>query len=206
MEHVRASAGGIGRRAVLMLACLFAAAVLTFCVGSPFYYHEKFAPAPTPARPTAHPAEIRPGIQTEPHTCGLHSLSSVYRAYGLDPEALRLRFRLGTDKPLNNLVPSSAGTIHPDMLRVLRQDGFRVDLLSPGDKDAARALSAHLDTGHPAVALIKPSEFHWVVIGAHEGADAVICDSLAPEPYSKPLDTYLRDDVYSLLLIAPASR
>lgn len=180
--------------------------LLTFCVGSPFYYSEKYAPTDSPSRPAAFPTPITPEVQVEPHTCGLHSLAAVYTAYGLDPVALRLRFRLGTDRPVSTLAPDSRGTIHPDMLRVLRQDGFGCEVLLPGGKDAARRLRAHLDAGHPALALTKPSELHWVVIAARLGEDALVCDSLVPEPYRRPLEGYLADDVYSLLLVAPSGR
>jgi hypothetical protein len=198
----------LSARRLLLLTALVAppATFLTFCVGSPAYYRDKFSPAANSVQPAASPGAIVPEVQTEPHTCGLHSLSAIYIAYGLDPEALRLRFRLGTDKRFNNLAPSSRGTIHPDMLRVLRQDGFQVRVLFPGGEDTSRRLRDHLDSGHPAVALTKRSELHWVIISGRDGDDAVVCDSLDPAPYRRPLAEYVSGDVYSLMLVAPARR
>ncbi len=189
---------GIGCLPTLLLG-------LGFCVGSPLYYHEKFAAVPALAHPAALPREIKPETQTEPHTCGFHSLSSLYRAYALDPEERRLRFRLGTDKPINNWIPDTRGTIHPDMLRVLRQDGFDAEVLLPKSKDTLPRLRTHLDSGHFAVVLIKPSEFHWVVAATRDGYDALICDSQRRDLYPVPIESYLRDEVYSLMLVRPAT-
>lgn len=196
------------RRKILLLAAALSlpACLLTFCVGPPSYYSAKYAPSPLAPRPAPLPAPIAPEVQTEPHTCGLHSLSAIYTAYGLDPAALRLRFRLGADKPANTLFPASRGTIPPDMLRVLRQDGFDPRILLPGSEQTRHRLRTHLDAGHPAVALVRPRGFHWLVIASREGDDAVVCDSLRADPYRVSLDPYLRDEVYSLLLVAPAPR
>ena len=181
-------------------------AVLSFCVGPPWYYADKYSAAAGPARPTALPAEIVPERQVEPHTCGLHSLSSLYRAYGLEAEAMRLRFRLGVDKPLSNLVPTSRGTIHPDMLRVLSQDGFMTTVVRPSSADAPERVSRHLANGHYAVALTKVNEFHWVVLGAgpeFSQGRVEVCDSLHEHKYLEPFEDYLADRVYSLLLVKP---
>ena len=194
------------RPILLTLGCLpVLLLALGFCVGSPFYYHEKFAAVPGSAHPTSLPRPIQPEIQTEPHTCGLHSLSSLYRAYALDPEERRLRFRLGTDKPINNWIPDTRGTIHPDMLRVLRQDGFDAEVLLPGSEDTPHRLRSHLDAGHFAVVLIKPSEFHWVVAAGRDGNNALICDSQQRNLYPVPIESYLNDEVYSLMLVRPAA-
>ena len=193
------------RRLLLLVSLALVAAGLSFCVGPPTYYRDKYAPAVEGVQPAARPTPIVPEVQTEPHTCGLHAISAVYTAYGLDPLELRLRFRLGTDKPLSHFIPDSIGTIHPDMLRVLAQDGFETELLRPGGKDAAQLLREHLDAGHPALALTKPGTFHWVVVAAREGENATICDSLRTEPCCKPLENYLQEDVYSLLLVKPAA-
>ncbi|VAX39449.1 hypothetical protein MNBD_PLANCTO03-1223 [hydrothermal vent metagenome] len=194
------------RSTLLALGCLpILLLTLGFCVGTPHYYHKKFAAVPGGVRPTALPNPIQPEVQTEPHTCGLHSLSSLYHAYGLNPEERRLRFRLGTDKPINNWIPDTRGTIHPDMLRVLGQDGFDAEVLLPGSQDTLGRLRAHLDAGHFAVVLIKPSEFHWVVAAARDGDNALICDSQRRDLYPVPMESYLRDEVYSLMLVRPAA-
>ena len=190
-------------RRLLLLLPLLGLAAFSLCVGSPAYYREKYAPAAEGVRPAALPKPIAPEVQTEAHTCGLHALSSVYTAYGLDPAALRLRFRLGTDKPASTLVSDSTGTIHPDMLRVLGQDGFETSVLRPGGEQTPRRLREHLDAGHPALALTKPSGFHWVVVAGREGESVLICDSLAREKYARRIEDYLRDEVCSLLLLEP---
>ena len=81
-----------------------------------------FSPSNNP-----EPAIIDP--QTEPHTCGLHSLRSIYRAYGLNPDEHELRERLGVDTPANPADPTSTGTLQPDISRVLAQDGFLIHAL-----------------------------------------------------------------------------
>jgi hypothetical protein len=147
-----------------------------------------------------------PERQTEPHTCGLHALNSLYRAYGLDPGERRLRFRLGTDKPFTNFVADSTGTVHPDMLRVLHQDGFETDLVDPSSSTASDELAAHLDAGHYAVALSKPAGFHWVLLTGRSRDDATVCDSLSDAPYDVPLEGYVRGRLYSIVLVSPAPR
>lgn len=180
---------------------LGAAALAVSCVGPPWYYVEKYQPA-AEARPLAKPGALVPERQTEPHTCGLCSLSAVYRAYGLDPEALRVRVRSGVDKPVVNFMPGTRGTIHPDMLRVLRQDGFRASVVN-GQRDAER-IREHLERGHVAIALIRVNELHWVVLGGVRDGRVVICDSLRDELYDEPLAAYLEQRVYSMVLVEPA--
>jgi hypothetical protein len=187
-----------GTIAVPVLIC---AGVLTFCVGPAGYYNRKYAPAPGPVTLADHPGPILPEVQTEPHTCGFHSLSAVYRAYGLEPASLNLRFRLGTDARLNLLAPESTGTVHPDILRVLEQDGFAPRVVNPLDLDAA--LAHHLDSGHPALVLTKVNSWHWVVAASRRDGRLLICDSLRPQPYEVDEAGYLRDSVFGLILIRP---
>lgn len=184
---------------LLSVFVLFAA----FCVGTPRYYGAKYAPVESAAMPAATPGEFQPQEQVEPHTCGLHSLSTIYLAYGLDPEAMNLRFRLGIDKPATNLDDTSRGLIHPDMLRVLNQDGFQFTLLDPQSSNVKDALFAHLDTGHPALALTQPAGLHWLVLSGREDESIVVCDSLAPERYRRDADGYLAPELYSLILVKP---
>src|SRR5689334_18576708 len=54
----------------LLLSPLF---LVAFCVGSPRYYHGKYAPI-GPAELLAFPLAPIPEHQTEPHTCGLHAI------------------------------------------------------------------------------------------------------------------------------------
>ncbi len=183
---------------LIVFVCLLA----SFCVGSPAYYSSKYASA-GPARPRPFPGRAIPEKQTEPHTCGLHALASLYRAYDLDPDILRVRFRIGVDKPVSNFMPSSTGTIHPDMLRVLSQDGFDAEILRPGSSTTRQRLEAHLDDGHMAIALVRVKELHWVHIAGGVNDKLLICDSLHEESYLEPNDDYVRDRVYSLLLVKP---
>ncbi len=190
------------RLAVAGAALLLAAAFLT-CAGPPWYYADKYSRAgPAGTRPLAIPRPIQPVRQAEPHTCGLCAVSAVYRAYGLDPQAHRVRFRIGVDKPVINLMSDTRGTIHPDLFRVLRQDGF--ELRSIGVKgDASEQLTTHLDRGHFAIALVRASDLHWVVLCGREGDRVRICDSLRDDLYDEPLATCLAQRVYSLILIEP---
>jgi hypothetical protein len=185
---------------VLLGLILLPAVLLAFCVGPPSYYRSKLA-SPGRAAPAAFPIAPVPERQTEPHTCGLHTLNSLYRAYGLNPDARRLRFRLGTDKPFPNFIPDTTGTIHPDMLRVLRQDGFRTDLVNPFSDAAPASLAAHLDSGHFAIALVGGA--HWVLLIGRDDDRVVVCDSLARVPYAEPLAAYIRDHLYTLVLVNP---
>lgn len=192
------------RRFLLVSAAALAAfLLLSFCVGPPWYYLDKYSASTSAATPTALPDNLVPEAQTEPHTCGLHTLSTIYRAYGLDAGVQRLRFRLGTDRPFTNFLADSTGTIHPDMLRVLRQDGFEAELVLPGAEAPAR-LADHLRRGHVAAALTKVDEFHWVALSSATTADRLlVCDSLREQPYERDCASYLAEGVYSLILIEP---
>lgn len=191
----------LGVAGVLAGGC---AGSLTFCAGPPSYYSEKFGPSPVPLRlPSPTPGDFAPETQTEPHTCGLHSMNVIYRAYGLNPDDAKLRFRLGTDIPVNLFAPGTTGTIHPDILRVLEQDGFTSEVLVANEELASR-LESHLTTGHPAMVLVKASTWHWVVAcGIDEKRNVTICDSLKPETYQEPLGSYAADRAQSVLLIRP---
>lgn len=184
---------------VLLVGC---SGILTFCVGGPSYYNDKYSPSATRQQPTHFPSEFVPQSQTEPHTCGFHSLGSAYTAYGINAETARLRFRLGTDVPANLLAPDTTGTIHPDILRVLEQDGFNAEVLYSKDTFAP-SLREHLAKGHPAMLLITVNSWHWVLACGVRDDSIVICDSLKPELYEEPLDEYLASRVHNVILIQP---
>jgi hypothetical protein len=192
------------RRKVLMLgaACCLPLLCATFCVGPPGYYSAKYSSAGA-ASPLVFPIAAEPERQTEPHTCGLHALSSLYRAYRLDPERLRLRFRIGVDKPVSNFFPDTTGTIHPDILRVVEQDGFEAEVLRPSDSATRLRVEEHLRRGHYALVLIRVNELHWVLFTGLEGDRAVVCDSLETEAYDVAFREYLAERVYSVVLIRP---
>jgi hypothetical protein len=147
-----------------------------------------------------------PEVQFEQHTCGLHALALIYRAHGLDPERERLRERLGVDVPAIEGEPGTTGTLHPDLLRVLRQDHFDARCLDLERKDAAPALQSFVSAGHPALILIALPDsevLHWVAAGnADEAGRLRIYNSLVREPYDVELDEYLARQALSVVTIA----
>lgn len=186
---------------IILPPALILTSCLSFCVGPPSYYDAKYADTAVKVPAGAKPSRWEPQKQVEPHTCGLHALSSIYLAYGLDPMATDLRFRLGTDKRATNFDPDSLGTIHPDILRVLGQDGFdATTLLMIGD-DARTVIRDHLSSGHPALALIRIGELHWIVLTELQGNDVIICDSLKSELERTPFTPFVDDRVLSAILL-----
>lgn len=176
---------------------------VTSCVGPVSYYSAKYSSVPESPTPKRTAEPIRPIRQTEGHTCGFCALSAVYTAYGLDPEEMRLRFRLGTDMPVTKLDKSTTGTLPQDIDRVVAQDGFdaeHVDAESPAGRKAARD---HLAAGHVALALVRVNELHWLIISGLSGDNAVICDSLRDDLYEEPFEEYVGERVLMLMLIRP---
>jgi hypothetical protein len=201
----------IARVVFWLVVLLITAALFSFCVGPPSYYRGKYSGAGV-ARPAPTPTALVPEVQTEPHTCGLHAISSIYKAYALDPEALELRFRLGTDKPLTNLDSESTGTLPPDIRRVLDQDSFRLVELDLRDSDALSQLFNHLLSGHPALALTHKGSLttglHWVALERTSGASrsaVLVCDSLRPDKYEEEIGS-LTQRVNQVMLVSPAAR
>ncbi|MEM7395134.1 MAG: cysteine peptidase family C39 domain-containing protein, partial [Verrucomicrobiota bacterium] len=82
-----------------------------------------WSPAPVVQPPAQQPKKLKPIKQRDGHSCGLLALAAIYRAYGIDPKAARLRQRLGTDRPAAKFLKDTEGTLQPDILRVLKQDG-----------------------------------------------------------------------------------
>lgn len=141
--------------------------------------------------------------QTEPHTCGLHAMRSMYVAYGLSSQQYDLRFRLGTDAPAMRADKDSTGTLHPDLYRVLAQDGFAVDVLDLDADIALTALQNHLAWEQLALAVVYRSTYHWVLIGAGEDADElVVYDSLKDEPVVVLAEDFLAEAL-SITLVEP---
>lgn len=186
--------------AATVLVCGGVGAAITARVGGK-------AGAPRSATfPQPRLADPEPILQLEDHTCGLLSLSSAYRAYGLSPEAKNLRFRLGVDRTAHPFDAESTGTLHPDLLRVLVQDGFRYHLLNPRRDDAADLLDAHLDSGNLALLLIRRREnggLHWVLTDRLEQDALRIVDSLREDVYTEPGGEFIRDHVLSVIAVAP---
>ena len=154
-------------------------------------------------RPNAVPGTPKAGTQTEPHTCGWHAMSSMYAAYGLNGETFDLRFRLGTDEPAMRADKDSTGTLHPDLYRVLAQDGFKIDALDLESDVAAAVLKNHLAWKQLALVVVYRSTYHWVLIGPGDQSDKlVVYDSLKDEPETMPIDELL-DAALSITLVEP---
>ncbi|MEM1355272.1 MAG: hypothetical protein AAGC44_05775 [Planctomycetota bacterium] len=201
------------RRLAFVLPGGFVLLVCIGCIFGPDFIAQKRAGKYEPAAATAEarptPVASAPVAekQTEPHTCGLHAARSLYAAYGLDPDRFDLRFRLGTDAKALRFDQTSTGTLHPDLYRVLHQDGFttqRLDLESP---DAASCLEEHLDREQLALALVYRGTYHWVLLAGHEEAGrALVMDSLLDEPSPQPIALLLTDDALSVTLVQPSDR
>lgn len=97
-------------------------------------------PAPVPVQAAA------PNLQFDDFTCGFRALSAAYEVYGLSPESKNLRFRLGTDREAVPIFTGedSRGTLHPDILRAVTQDGFTYELLDPQAEDTVSRLRSNL--------------------------------------------------------------
>ena len=160
----------------------------------------------TDQRPTASPKDYALEEQSEGFTCGVHALSTVYKAYGLDPETERIRWRLGVDTKAIAWMGDSTGALHPDMWMVLVQDFFEIETLDLDSRYAWSSLHGSLDRGHPVVLLIKRREngnLHWVVATrALDGNKIEIYDSLFDEPYAETPD-FLTDHIITAMLVTP---
>lgn len=141
--------------------------------------------------------------QSLPHTCGLRAMEAAYFAYGLDPDALNIRYRLGTDYAAVPTDPTSTGTLHPDLLRVLAQDGFTTTVLDLDQPDALQQLADHLGRDQLALTVVYRSTYHWMVL-ADDGPGRVwVVDSLSAEGTSHGIDGFIEDQALSIILIAP---
>lgn len=160
----------------------------------------------TDQRPTALPSAYTLEEQTEGFTCGVHALSTVYRAYGLDPEAERIRWRLGVDTKAVAWMGDSTGALHPDMLMVLYQDYFAVSELADYSRPGWDSMRRMLDTGHPMILLIKRREngnLHWVVATRSLDDNKIeVYDPLFDEPYSETWD-FLTDHIVTAWHVQP---
>lgn len=165
----------------------------------------------TDQRPAQAPANYVLEDQTEGFTCGVHAVSTVYHAYGLDSEAERVRWRLGVDTKAVFWMGDSTGALHPDLWMVLAQDFFEVVAIDCDAADAWDNLLAHLDTGHPAILLIARREnghLHWVTVTggfedpAHPDGLIEIYDPLFDAPYTEPID-FLHDHIATCVLVRP---
>lgn len=185
-------------------------AVLTACLFLPDFLGQidggKYDPAADGApRPMGTAGIPDAEEQTEPHTCGLHAMRSMYKAYRLDAERYDLRFRLGTDHPAMRVDKDSTGTLHPDLYRVLAQDGFFARPIALEHADAAAELRDHLDRQHLALAVVYRSTYHWVLVGPGDGAGQLaVYDSLQHDAPLAGTAGALLDEALSITLVEPA--
>ena len=168
-------------------------------------YAEKLSPSGAVRQPLDPPLAVTPQRQSEPHTCGYHALAAIYLAYGLDPEAFKLRRRLGTDYGIPPVKDATRGTLPIDVTRVLTQDHLFAATLDPAATEHRAILLAHLRTGHYAVALTYAGDWHWVAISGIDGEKLEIADSLKPQKYVVDAAPWLQDHAYSVILIRPRS-
>lgn len=165
----------------------------------------KYSPSDALGTPSNLPGPVAPELQTEPHTCGLHALRALYLAYGLDPDAHDLRFRLGVDAQAVPFDPASTGTLHPDIFRVLDQDGFAMDALDPDASDSTDRLTTHLDNGQYALALVYRDTYHWLVIAGREAESILIADSIDAQTYLRPTQEFMEEQALGIVLLQAAN-
>lgn len=198
---------------VAALALFVLTAAGCYFIGRPDYEAEhrrggKYYAGPVKQTPVALPKPLEVEQQVEGHTCGMHSISSVYKSYGLDPEAADLRFRMGVDRLANPFDKTTLGTVQPDLLRVVHQDGFATALLDLQEPEPAqKILREHLESGHYAVTLIRRRQngnLHWVVLSAWRDDTLTVVDSLADTPYPEPVADFMENHVLSVVLMKPA--
>jgi len=146
--------------------------------------------------------------QTESSTCGVHALSTIYRAYGLAPDAERIRWRLGIDTKALMWMSDSIGALHPDLFMVLAQDFFEATAADLSESAPAwEQLTQHLQAEKPALLLIRRranGNLHWVAAAGVEGEQILIYDSLEPKPYLEGIE-FAEEHLVSALLVQPSS-
>ena len=197
------------RRCLRLVVLLSALLLVSACVLLPDFAGQykagKYEPVEQVTKPSATASAPTAESQAEPHTCGLHAMRSMYAAYGLAPDHFQLRFRLGTDEPATRVDKDSTGTLHPDLYRVLAQDGFAIDTLDLEAAVASSALQNHLAWDQLALAVVYRGTYHWVLLGPADETDGVIVyDSLEAEPGRMPIEALLADAL-SITLIGPST-
>lgn len=191
----------------LLVSCTLLLA-LAACVLLPDFASQKSAGKYEPAASAQTPSDraITPAAesQTEPHTCGLHAMRSLYAAYGLAPDAFNLRLRLGTDAPATRADKTTTGTLHPDLYRVLAQDGFTAKPIDPDAGSAEQTLLDHLNADQLALAVVYRGTYHWVLLsGAGEANRLIVTDSLVEEAIGTDAGSFL-NEALSVTLVQPA--
>ncbi len=178
--------------------------LISILIASLAFGGEKYR-APTSVKPVGLPGEIYPENQIQGHTCGWHAIRSIYRSYGLKIEDYDLRLRLGVDKKSVPFLTSTKGTIHPDVLRVLDQDGFSYSSINIRQTSGLQKFHQHFESGHYALGLINRKQnnaLHWIVLSGTDNYKYTVVDSLYPQEYKEDLK-FLSENVQTVLLISP---
>ena len=98
------------------------------------------------------------------------------------------------------------GILHPDLLRVLGQDGFSYNLLDPTAPRATHHLTQHLCTQNMALLLIARREngnLHWVLTDAHSDGNLRVGDSLKIDVYTEPTADFIKTCVLTIVATEP---
>lgn len=188
-------------RATALFGLLLASAIGCVALNAP-YYSAKYSPSEDASELGRGHEWLVPIEQTEAHTCGFLALSAIYRAYDLDPEARDLRFRLGVDKAAVPFDKTSLGTIHPDLFRVIEQDGFDIEPLDLEAPECRALLREHLRT-HVALVLVQRNELHWIAVEGTRGSAIRVADSIGPAVEECTLTSLFEDGLYSVLMLTP---
>ena len=202
-----------GKRLALLvigstLAALGALGIFYFFALDHIFTHAESVAKVRGVYPEAQSDTARAETQTEPHTCGLHAIRSLYQSHGLDPDTYNLRFRLGTDRLAISVVETSQGTVQADIYRVLAQDGFHVARLDLGAGHQRQVLMQHLVGDLKALALIRRPEngnLHWILLQARTPDQLVLVDSLKDEPVIESPDVFLDQQAISVALLFPGT-
>jgi ABC-type bacteriocin/lantibiotic exporter with double-glycine peptidase domain len=198
----------IFRISILELAVILAIVGTLFYILSKPFYDSKYRAAETHLkhRLSVERSALQIKPQFESHTCGYLALAAVYESFGLDERKADLRFRLGVDEPATPVsAEDTTGTLHPDMFRVVSQDGFKFTVVDLEGKYAMTQTTNHLEQHRPALALITRREnnrLHWVVLTEYQDGSVKVADSLRPgEMYTEELGSFLRECVVSMVLL-----
>src|SRR5690606_33058241 len=114
--------------------------------------------------------------------CAFHTLKAVYEFYGHNFESTRLKKRLGLEcvsQPRGE--SKSKGALHPELLKVLTEDGFYFDslCLDLPEKKIVKKLQKHLCKGNMAIVLLRRKyngNMHWVALRNSEKGQIAIID------------------------------
>ncbi len=148
---------------------------------------------------------VLPERQTESSTCGFHAMSTIYRAYGLNPEQEAIRERLGVDIKALFWMGDSTGSLHPDVYMVFRQDGFDIESVALDNSDSHQVLLEHLYAGRMLMLLIQRREngnLHWVVVQGTQDDRYIVLDSLKKDPVLEDAE-FTHHFVLTALVVRP---